>query len=486
MKKYFVLLLLLTGAASCSKWLDIKPLSEVSGDELFKSEDGFKDAVNGLYSLCVNEEIYGKELMGGLPDVLAQNYAIPVLDLGGYRQAAQYNYKDPNVISRKDKIWQRLYEVIANSNLILSKVDQQKTILTSVNYSLIKGESLAMRAWCHFDALRLFAPSFASNANAKGVPYVTEFSKNAAAMQTVAALLDSVIKDLTAAKEILRGVDPILNPGYKVGYMIRDSSTEDAGEMFVQQRRHRLNYYAVCGELARAYLYKNDRANALKNALEIIDAKKFPWTRQEDFMQGNDDQKDRILYKELIFGFYMPNRRDAMNDLFRRGNAQGLFFSSTDGKNIYEVAGVGGDDFRYKQWFSEQSTTSGTYLQLEKYKRGDNNLHYLMGPALRLSEIYYIAAECTFVADPQKAWGYFNEVRLHRGIGPYAGAEDTQSFYTELVKEARKELYGEGQLFYMYKRLNRAIAGLGGTSVAASDAVFVLPLPDDEIAYGNR
>lgn len=484
MKRYLVLILLF--ATSCSKWLDIKPISEVSGDELFQTEDGFKDAVNGLYSLCLNEEIYGKELMGGLPDVLAQNYSVPVTDNAGYRQAAMYNYKDKELIGRKDKIWQRLYEVIANSNLILSKVDQKKNILSNVNYGLIKGEALAMRAWCHFDALRLFAPSFASKPAANGVPYVTEFSKNAAAMQTVTALLDSVIKDLSAAKEILRGSDPILNPGYKVGYMIRDSTTEDQGEMFVQQRRHRLNYYAVCGELARVYLYKNDKVNALQNALEIIDAKKFPWTRQEDFMNGNDAKKDRILYKELVFGFYMPNRKDAMNDLFRKGNGQGLFISATEGKNIYEVAGVGGEDFRFKQWFSEQSVTTGTYLQLEKYKRADDNLHYLMGPALRLSEIYYIAAECTFASDPAKAWGYFNEVRLHRGIGPYSGPEDAQGFYTELLKEARKELYGEGQLFYMYKRLHRPILGLGGKPVAASDGVFVLPLPDDEIAYGNR
>ena len=484
MKRYLVLILLF--ATSCSKWLDIKPISEVSGDELFQTEDGFKDAVNGLYSLCLNEDIYGKELMGGLPDVLAQNYSVPVTDNAGYRQAAMYNYKDKELIGRKDRIWQRLYEVIANSNLILSKVDQKKNILSNVNYGLIKGEALAMRAWCHFDALRLFAPSFASKPAANGVPYVTEFSKNAAAMQTVTALLDSVIRDLTTAKAILRGTDPILNPGYKVGYMIRDSTTEDQGEMFVQQRRHRLNYYAVCGELARVYLYKNDKVNALQNALEIINANKFPWTRQEDFMNGNDAKKDRILNKELVFGFYMPNRKDAMNDLFRKGNGQGLFISTTEGKNIYEVAGVGGEDFRFKQWFSEQSLTGGTYLQLEKYKRADDNLHYLMGPALRLSEVYYIAAECTFASDPVKAWGYFNEVRLHRGIGPYSGPEDAQGFYTELLKEARKELYGEGQLFYMYKRLNRPILGLGGKPVAASDGVFVLPLPDDEIAYGNR
>ncbi|MFY0254637.1 RagB/SusD family nutrient uptake outer membrane protein [Chitinophaga sp. 30R24] len=484
MKKYLVLISLLALVTSCKKWLDIKPISEVSGDELFETEDGFKDAINGLYSLSIEEDLYGRELMGGLPDVLAQNYSLPTNS--DYRQAAMYNYKDQTLINKKDLAWKRLYEVIANSNIILSKVDVKRSVLSGVNYGLVKGEALAMRAWCHFDALRLFAPSFAVDPNAKGVPYVTAFTKDAQTMQTVKGLLDSVIKDLTAAKELLRTVDPILQPGYKVGYMIKDSSNESGGELFAQQRRHRLNYYAVCGELARVYLYKNDKANALKEALEVINANKFPWTRQEDFMSGDDSKKDRILYKELIFGFYMPNRKDALSYVFRQGGGNGLYISTTEGRNIYEVAGVGGEDFRFKQWFSEQSIPSGTYLQLEKYKRGDANLHYLMGPALRLSEIYYIAAESAYEQDPQKAWGYFNEVRLHRGIAPYSGQDDATSFYSELLKEARKEMYGEGQIFYMYKRLNKAISGPGGKPIPASNGIFVLPLPDDEIAYGNR
>ena len=488
MKKYFVLIMLLALTASCNKWLDIKPLSEVSEDDLFTTEDGFKDAVNGLYSRCTQEDLYGSVLLGGLPDVLAQNYTLPVLDQVGYREASLFNYKHETVIEKKDLVWKGLYEVIANSNIILSQVDKKKNILSPVNYGLIKGESLAMRAYCHFDALRLFAPSFATGAASKAIPYVTAFSKQTSALLTVTATLDSIIKDLTEAKDLLKAVDPIAQPGYKVGYAIKDSSTEDGGEMFIQQRRHRLNYYAVCGELARAYLYKNDKANALQHALEVINANKFPWTRQEDFLNGDDEKKDRIMYKELLFGFYMPNRSNSLNGLFRNGEANSLIVSSTEGRNIYEVAGVGGEDFRFKQWFSEQPGGSGTFLQLDKYKRdGDANLHYQMGPAIRLSEMYYIAAECTFESNAPKAWGYFNEVRLHRGIGPRDTNEaSAEIFYTELVKEARKEFYGEGQVFYMYKRLNRAITGANGKLIPAGNSIFVLPLPDDEIAYGNR
>jgi hypothetical protein len=38
----------------------------------------------------------------------------------------------------------------------------------------------------------------------------------------------------------------------------------------------------------------------------------------------------------------------------------------------------------------------------------------------------------------------------------------------------------------MYKRLNRNIVGLSGISYPASDKIFVLPLPNDEIDYGHR
>jgi hypothetical protein len=248
-----------------------------------------------------------------------------------------------------------------------------------------------------------------------------------------------------------------------------------------------MNYYAVCGTLARAYLYRGDKANALTNATEVINANKFPWTKQNNFLNPDDQKKDRILYKELIFGWYVPNRTDDLKNLFRSGS-QSLHIKTSEGQIIYEVAGVGGDDFRYKQWLSEQSESSGTYLQVEKYKRdGDANLHYQMAPAIRLSEMYYIAAECTFEIDPVKAWGYFNTVRLNRGIGIAVSNEPLkETFLTELVKECRKEFYGEGQIFYMYKRLNRAIVGQSGTIYAPANSTFVLPLPDDEIQFGKR
>lgn len=483
MKKYLLLLITILFLTSCSKWLDVQPRSQVSQDELFRSEDGFKEAINGLYTRCAQPDLYGGELLIGFPEAMVQNYTIGLSDPFNYRQTSQYNFKDPDLITRKDNVWKGLYNVIANCNLILGHVDKQQDILTPESYALVKGEALAMRAWCHFDALRLFAPIDAGN---KGVPYATDFTSKTAKMYTVGETTDLILKDLLTAKSLLATTDPVVLPGYKIGYSVKDSSTEDQRELFLQNRRHRLNFYAVCGALARVYLYKGDRTNALNNALEVINANKFPWTRQSDFLNPDNTRKDRILYKELIFAFYIPNTSEYLRQRFRSGE-QSLYISQPEGRNLYETGGAGGEDFRFKQWFTDQATTSTAYMRIEKYTRDpDNNLHPQMAPAIRLSEMYYIAAECTFDADPARAWDYFNTVRLNRGIGLKINDPSRNVLIQELIKEMRKEYYAEGQLFYMYKRLNYPVTGQNGTTIPAGNNIFVLPVPDDEIAYGNR
>jgi hypothetical protein len=475
--------------SSCKKWLDVKPESQVSKNELFQTASGYEEALNGVYSRCSQSDIYGKEVSFGLLDVLAQNYYVPGLDPLKYLQTSLYRYTDQDFITRKDSIWNGLYSAIANCNLILANIEDGKKVMPSTDYTIIKGEALGMRAYLHFDALRIFAPSFASNPNAPAIPYVSDFSNKVTPLSTVSAALTKIIQDLNDAKTMLATVDPIVSGGYIVGYptLPSDGSTEqNETSLFMQNRRNRLNYYAVCGELARAYLYNNDKANALKNAMEVINSRKFPWTSQADFIDIDPRRIDRILYKELVFSWYIPPQTKPLLLLFG-SDLNSLYMLKNDGASIYETGGVGGDDLRYKQWFKTVTDISSSRLDLMKYTRdADSNRHPLVAPALRLSELYYIAAECTYDTDPAKATGYVDSVRLHRGIGTPMTASSKDDFLGQLVKEARKEFYGEGQIFYMYKRLNRNILGLSGSIIPVSNNRFVLPLPNDEIEFGNR
>jgi len=476
---YLLPVMLLT--SSCKKYLDVKPQSQVAADQLFSTPQGYEQALNGVYTRCSQGDLYGKEMTMGLPDVLAQDWTVaPNADFFlNYLQSILYNYQDQNFINRKDAIWSGLYNAIANDNLLLKYVDSGK-VLPAAEYPLIKGEALALRAYMHFDALRLFGPSYLTGASTAAIPYVTTFSNKVTPSSTVADVIKQTLKDLNDAKTLLRQVDPILNAGYTVGYSSDTSSETSSPNLFLQNRRNRLNYYAVCGELARVYLYMNDKANALSNALEVINSRKFPFTSQSDFINPDPTKNDRILYKELLFSWSIPTMKDTLVRQF--GSKENSLHMTNDmGNLIYETAGVGAGDLRFKQWF-----TPDVSLYFAKYNRDANsNLDSLLAPALRLSEIYYIAAESSYDVDPVKAVSYVDTVRAARGVDPLQ-VSTPADFITALIKEARKEFVGEGQIFYMYKRLNMGIVGPTGIVNAPVNKVFVLPLPINEIEFGGR
>ena len=102
--------------------------------------------------------------------------------------------------------------------------------------------------------------------------------------------------------------------------------------------------------------------------------------------------------------------------------------------------------------------------------------------------MYYIAAEASYnTGDEGSALSYFNTVRRNRGIGDsVTTVADKATFNNLLLTEARKEFYGESQIFYMYKRLNHGVPVSSTFTQSPSDKIFVFPLPIDELAYRNN
>ena len=211
-----------------------------------------------------------------------------------------FDFTDLTFRNRRDGIWRAGYNAITNCNLILENIDRKKEVFSTDLYELIKGEALALRGYIHFDLLRLFADPYLTGASEEAIPYVDTYSNRVTPLSTVEAVIGKVLADLNQAKSLLEKHDPIVIGEYVVGFPGENGSTEEAShELFLQNRRHRLNYYAVCGALARVYLYQKDYTHALNNALTVIDANKFSWVDHEIFLESDPAKKDRIKYKEL-------------------------------------------------------------------------------------------------------------------------------------------------------------------------------------------
>lgn len=495
MKRLYNIFIVITGLivlGSCNKWLDIKPKSEVAADDLFQTESGFEEALNGVYIRCGGKDLYGDELTCGTLDVIAQNFTLSTaIDPLHYLPTQKLNYKDADFINRRDQIWGGLYNAIVNVNLILENIDSKKALFTQHHYELIKGEALGLRAYLHFDLFRMFGAAPNGQNKTAGIPYVTTYSNKVTRTFSAPEVLAAVEKDLTEAKALLAPVDPIVTKDYVIDYPGSDSTTEASDPLlFMQNRRSRMNYYAVTASLARVYLYQGNKASALKNAQEVIAAGKFPWTKEADFINSDPKERDLVLYKELIFGWYAPWVAPDLKNRF--GSATGgMYISQEAAQHIYETNGVGGEDLRYKQWFQVGIDGNMAFRQYARNPEGaaddpSADLYPQTLPAIRLSEMYYIAAECLYDQSPTEALSLLDAVRVHRGIGAKVTAGTKTAFINELLKEARKEFYGQGQIFYMYKRLGKSILGQAGMQLPATDQVFILPMPNNEIEFGNR
>ena len=107
--------------------------------------------------------------------------------------------------------------------------------------------------------------------------------------------------------------------------------------------------------------------------------------------------------------------------------------------------------------------------------------HAVLMPLIRLSEVYYIAAEC----EPLLADGYewLSQIRAKRGL-PALRVKNERDLRTKLNNEYAREFWGEGQTFFLHKRLNTDylwIDEAGYNYNGANYFEFTIPLPAGEI-----
>ena len=466
-----------TMMVSCDSWLEVKPYDKISEGELQKSEEGYQKMLNGIYIDLNSDALYGQSLSVEMIEVMGGAYAIGTDNSvwGNYKDLSNYQYGTEYWRNRLDQTWNKAYALILNCNKILENIDQNQDLFTGGNYYAVKGEALALRAMLHFDMLRLFGPVYAKDSEKKAIPYYNKQTNSPEPILTAKEVAEKVVADLEEAR-ILLANDPVKTEGTLM------SGSQDGTSNFMRYRALRLNYYAVEALLARVNLYMGNKTEAFKYATDVIktaDQGIFPFV-DKSLVIGSPADPDRIFSSEVLFALTNTSRSKIHKNFYDPSRLPNYVFRMDDNlmSNIVYggAATTGGyqDDYRYRaNWIA---TGSNRYFYKYSDMVANGSIQNTMIPMIRLGEMFLIAAESQ---SDNLANGvqYVNALRRNRGVA------NLQTLTLDLLKyEYIRELYGEGQLFYLYKRLNSDIitSSNANKNPKASDLIFVVPLPDSE------
>ncbi|PUZ25523.1 hypothetical protein DCC81_14660 [Chitinophaga parva] len=450
------------GMGGCKKYLTVQPESSFTGEQVFGNEKAAQSALNGIYNYLADGNLYGSNLTTISIELMGQRFAPP--SLGGtnnYTYLRTYAYTNTLVMPTFEQLWQKAYGTILYANAFIPQMDRMQAAgtLTAAHAAQMKGEALAIRAMVHFDLLRLFGPVYSTAPDAKSIPYYSRADGQAQDILPASQVMDSVLLDLSQAEQLL-AADPIITQG-----------VNNAQDFYAGFRNQRLNYYAVKALEARACLWMGNTTAAHDAAAAVLaeGEKWFPWTTPAAITAAN--APDRVYSPEILFGSYNQNMYTTYNASFS-STLLATQVITVNNANVDKVFEANKNDYRYNYWFN--SSPNG-FLSFDKFKDiADNTKTWrFVQPLVRKTEMYYILAE----TDPAAALSLLDSVRTHRGLPPL---DPSASIPTEIQKEYQKEFWGEGQLFYYYKRNNVARIPSGTSGTATVAPVYVVPLPLSE------
>jgi len=481
---YITIITAALALSSCNKWLDIQPELEIRKNTILETQQGFKDVLTGAYIRMATPSLYGLNTTIVLPELMSQQWTPVSGTLSEY--ISGFDFTQTGSKSLLESVWLQYYQTIVNINSVLEEIDARKDLFTNGNYELIKGEALGLRGFLHLELLRFWGgiPGKVAPGD-KAIPYVKSITKdpNKLISATYQEVLENILADLDAA-ELLLATDPILaysntvlnSPGTLAGI---DKSKPYPADEYQFFRQVRFNYYAVLATKARFYLWTGNNASALENALAVINAKNDDGTSKFTLGSETAANNGQLTFPtEHIFAVDNTLATQTLTPVFFN-NYTAYTQKDTYLNTAFETS-IHASDIRYRNnrlWENRVIPLAGSFNFFKKYNDTDSKTAVRDMPLIRLSEMYFIATEC---GRPD----LFRDYRISRVLD--ASIDNTlttpEAIKDRLEKEYRKEFYGEGQMFFFYKRLGY-VKFTWPVVKDIAEAYYTLPIPESQSLF---
>lgn len=489
--KGLVLAISVLALSSCNDWLDVKLETEEREQDMFSNYKGYKEALAGCYVSMASQNIYGKNLTMSDVECLANLWQEPNKSYNpDCYYFHQHNYTADEARSGIKSIYSGLFNVVVQTNMIINHITAKPSSIADENArNVVEGEALALRAYCQFDVLRLFGQLPQGGTKKVSLPYSESNDINTLPpYYSFEDYTQKLLNDLDKAETLFSKSDPLL----KYSYYDLSGSDNTLDDDFMMNRRHRMNLWAVKALKARVYMYLGNTTKAYEQAKAVINAtlNGKPVVR----LAGDGDYSSGYyaLPDECLFALQNSNLLDysiaTLGGLVSQNVAaehQLCITTNMLDKQLYAGQNTTSNNRYLNMWERNTHNSAGIkYPTIKKYSWDSSKsisldvlrLNLQIMPMLRLSEQYLIAMETTTdLAEANTLYTEYMKARAVNVTEEFTSLDEVKDF---VLDEYRREFYGEGQMFYAYKRKNTKRMLFATTDMEEGD--YILPLPESE------
>jgi len=252
-KKITTLFIGLLVAASSCKDMNISPSDALDTNTLIGTADGLSNALNGTYALfkdhiefngLVDQNNMYLRQFYHLSDFASDDIVCGQVTTDALYYSFSLGHSPGQTNTRY--FWYISYKMITGLNTVISAVE--KSSATDAKTQQLLGECYFLRAFIHFNLVRIFGKPYSVDPNAPGIILRTNLTDDAKkARATVAEVYDAVIADAEKGASLM---------------------TQPRGVSYASKE-------AAWALLSRVNLYKEDNQKAIDYANLVINSGKF-------------------------------------------------------------------------------------------------------------------------------------------------------------------------------------------------------------------
>lgn len=443
MRKITYSLLIIIASAlftSCSDFLDVSASNELPDKDVIKNVKEAQAALDGVYKQFQSRYYYGCDFIT-YGDVRGD-------DLGttksGDRTNSQYTFGHLNSTTSTNGgyFWEMIYSALNRTNSLLGYINngsvEIKTAADQTKLDNIKAQTYALRAYLHFDLIRVYGEPYLKNKAALGVVKADRVIKKEEKPEraTVEEIYSFIIDDLTTA----------INSKTTV------NNKETTALSNAKDNAGRMNLWAAKAFLSKVYLYMGKNKESYTLAKEVIDSGEYSLIPRDKYVSSWGE----AFSDESIFEIYNDEKENANRESLgyvisfeSKGGYKAVSLTDTL-TNFYAELSKDPEDCRLDLLQLRAITETKKGYSYERKYPGRGGDMYVNNPKLiRLSEVYLIAAEAGALAGEADAANYLDAIRQRATTATLAPTTATGEALVELVMmERRKELFGEGHRFF--------------------------------------